>query len=183
VRSAKIAPLGELHQGRKRVQPAGNVIREFYETARGVLKYELLTLTPNEVEAIACSFAATIKQQTYTCYACAIMPDHIHIIIRKHRDQAEAMISQLQAASRTQILDCETGSRDAAHPVWGGPGWKVFLNDPKDIRRTIQYVEQNPVKIHRPVQHWPFVKPYDGWMPGQAKISQTRNHSKPGIED
>jgi len=79
---AKIAQLGELHVGRKRIQPAGQVIQEFYEAAHGVLKHDLLTFSPKEVETLACGFAEVIKKRTYTCYACAIMPDHIHLIIR-----------------------------------------------------------------------------------------------------
>ncbi len=40
-----IAELGELHQGRRRVQPPSATIREFYTRAGGVLKYPLLEFT------------------------------------------------------------------------------------------------------------------------------------------
>ncbi len=30
----------------------------------------------------------------------------------------------------------------AYHLIWGGPGWKVFLDSPDDIRRTIPYVQR-----------------------------------------
>ena len=40
---------------------------------------------------------------------------------------------------------------------------KVFLDSPKDIERTIPYVEDNPTKMRLPRQHWSFVTPYDGW--------------------
>jgi len=30
-------------------------------------------------------------------------------------------------------------------------------------------IRQNPIKAGRPEQHWPFVKTYDGWLPGQWK--------------
>ncbi len=168
VHCAKIAPLGDLHYGRRRIQPAGQIIREFYEAARGVLKYQLRTFTPAEVSMIACGFAEVVKQQTYTCYACAIMPDHVHLVIRKHRDQAEQMIENFQDASRTALQNDFRGE----HPVWGGPGWKVFLNTRTDITCTIRYVEQNPVKIRKPVQGWPFVKSYDGWLPGCSPAKQ-----------
>ncbi len=164
VHCAKIAPLGDLHYGRKRIQPAGQIIREFYEAARGVLKYELKTFTPSDVSTIACGFAEAIKQRTYTCYACAIMPDHVHLVIRKHRDKAEQIIEHLQDASRTALQNDSQGK----HPVWGGPGWKVFLNTRDDISRTIHYVEQNRVKIGKAVQAWPFVNRYDVWLPGCA---------------
>jgi len=54
-------------------------------------------------------------------------------------------------------------TREPEHPVWGGPGWKVFLDTPDDIRRTIQYVQDNPIKIGRSKQDWDFVTRYNGW--------------------
>ncbi|MEX0718646.1 MAG: hypothetical protein WD066_18780 [Planctomycetaceae bacterium] len=92
IRSASIEGMGELHRDRKRIQPTGKVIAEFYDAARGRLKHPLLTLTSDEVLSIAESFSATVRQRRYTCYACAILPDHLHLVIRKHRDKAEEMI-------------------------------------------------------------------------------------------
>src|SRR5262245_7215654 len=43
VRNDIIAELGELHFGRKKVQPAGGVVREFYEQAADRLKFALQT--------------------------------------------------------------------------------------------------------------------------------------------
>lgn len=73
------------------------------------------------------------------------MPDHVHILIRKHKHLAEEMIQNLQRESH--LLLRRRGLRDLEHPVWGGPGWKVFLDHPEEIRRTVKYIEKNPVKI------------------------------------
>jgi REP element-mobilizing transposase RayT len=164
IRQDLIAELGELHHGRKKVQPSGKVIRKFYDEAKLVLKHELRTFTEDEVQLIAASFADVIRQQRYTCYACAIMPDHVHILIRKHKHLAEEMIANLQDRSWEAITTAQRRCSD--HPVWGGPGWKVFLDTREDIERTIRYVRDNPVKIGRPVQVYDFVKVYDGWLPG-----------------
>jgi hypothetical protein len=123
--SAAIAGLGELHPGRKKIQPAGRVIREFYEIAADTLKHDLLTFSDREIVIVGESFGKVIRDRSYTCYAAAIMPDHVHLLIRKHRDDAETMIAVLQEASRIAVL--EFGGRPVTHPVWGGPGWKVFL--------------------------------------------------------
>ena len=156
-----IAELGDLHHGRKKVQPASRDIRAFYERAREVLRHPLLTFTPPEIDAIARAFESVIRGQRYTCYACAIMKDHVHLVIRKHRHLAEEMIARFQEASRGRVL--EVGLRPFDHPVWGGPGWKVFLDSTEDVWRTIPYVEQNPVKEEKTVQCYPFVTPYDNW--------------------
>lgn len=106
-------------------------------------------------------FAEVIAQCRYVCYACAIMPDHIHILIRKHRDLAENMILHFQHVSRLRFR--ADGIHGAIHPVWGGPGWKVFLDTPDDVWRTIQYIKDNPIKIGLPAQEWTFVVEYDNW--------------------
>ena len=101
--------------------------------------------------------ADAIREHNYTCYACAIMPDHVHMMIRKHKHQAEDMLENLQDSSRLRASQRRIcGPPD--HPVWGGPGWKVFLDTPTDIRRTIRYIEENPPQWRLPRQQWSFVK-------------------------
>ncbi len=157
-----IGELGELHLGRKRIQPPADEIHRFYVEAGNVLKHPLLTFDDKACAEIAEAFGQTISEHNYTCYACAIMPDHVHMMIRKHKHQAEEMIDNLRTASRSRLV--ASGCRPPDHPVWtGGGGSKVFLDHPEEIRRTIRYIEQNPVKIGRPVQRWSFVTEYDGW--------------------
>ena len=161
VESDVIFELGNLHHGRKKVQPAGSVIRAFYEQAATRLKHELLTFGASEVRLISQAFAEVCEREAYTCYACAIMPDHVHVLIRKHKHLAEQMILNLQDHSRMTLRNANLRPDD--HPVWGGSGWKVFLDHPEDIERTIRYIEDNPIKLCLPRQQWPFVRPYDGW--------------------
>jgi REP element-mobilizing transposase RayT len=163
IRVERIAELGEHHYGRKEVQPKSAELRRFFENARRALKYELLTFTDDEVNLVAAAFAAVIQERRYTSYACAIMPDHVHILVRKHVDLSEMMIEHLQERSRQALI--EAGRRPMDHPVWGGPGWKVFLNTPDDFRRVVKYIQENPIKAGRAAQRWEFVKEYDGWMP------------------
>ena len=148
VHSDVISDLGTLHYGRKRVQPAARDVRAFYEAVKGKLKFNLLEMLAPEVQMIAAAFQDVIWQEEYTCYACAIMPDHVHILIRKHKHFAEEMIKNFQLESEFRLRDFEL--RPADHPVWGGPGWKVFLDSPDDIRRTIRYIEDNPLKMGLP---------------------------------
>ena len=93
------------------------------------------------------------------------MPDHAHLIIRKHRDRAETMIEKFQNESREEMTRAKRRAVD--HPVWGGKGWKVFLDTRQDVERIVEYIRQNPVKINRPVQDWDFITEYNGWLPGR----------------
>ncbi len=157
----RIAALGEIHYGRKRVQPPNAVVRRFYEQAQKLLSYPLLRFDPSDIGIVAAAFAEIIRERKYTCYACAIMPDHVHFLIRKHRDLGEEMIEHLQDRSRDRF--CEAGTCDPSHPIWTDGGWKRYLFTPADVRGVIRYVDANPLEIGWPAQKWDFVKPYDGW--------------------
>ena len=162
IRSDLLTELGDLHYGRKTIQPASREIRTFYEDAAPLLKFPLLNLrTQSETDAVAAGFADAIDLFKYTCYACAILPDHVHLILRKHKHGAEQMIEHLQHFSRLRLS--ALGLRTNDHPTWCRSGWKVFLDHPDEVRRTIGYVEQNPLPYRMPVQHWSFVTPYDNW--------------------
>lgn len=163
IRVETLEKLGELHKGRKKVQPPGSEVTEFYREAQDLLKHPLLTFSQKDLATIAAAFKKVIEENGYVCHACAIMPDHVHMLVRRHLHYAEAMIEKLQTASRNAVI--AAGMRSITHPVWGGKGWKVFLITRKDFERTEGYIWQNPIKINWPAQEWEFVKKYDGWMP------------------
>lgn len=161
IRSDLIADLGQLHHGRKQLQPAGKDIRAFHEQAAETLHHDLLQFTADQFPHVVHALGQTIQDHHYTCYACAVMPDHVHLLIRKHRDLAEDMLATLQKESRSRLSALNL--RCLSHPTWTRGGWKVYLDHPDAIRRTIQYIENNPVKMRLPQQHWDFVKEYDNW--------------------
>ena len=116
IRSDSIGELGDLHQGRKQVQPAGRELRAFYEQAEAALTHPLLKFAPSDLPLAAEAIGGAIAECRYTCYACAVMPDHVHLAIRKHRDLGEAMIEKIQALSRERLV--RVGLRSARHPTW-----------------------------------------------------------------
>ena len=165
VRVEPIQALGEIHHGRKAVQPSSKEIRAFYQKAHDILKHPVLTFDDDEIAILGKAFGAAIAEKDYTCYACAIMPDHVPLMIRRHRDKAEAMIAWFQEKGRAALLAAE--KRIATQPVWtDGTGWKTFINSRRQFAAEIVYIRRNPVKIGRAEQVWDFAKEYDGWMPG-----------------
>src|ERR1043165_5642267 len=116
IASDVIASLGDLHFGRKKIQPASRDVRAFYEHAEKVLKHPLLEICDEAVDIVAAAFAQVIVQHQYTSYGCAIMPDHVHILIRKHKHSAEEMIELLQNAARWALIENHLRPND--HPVW-----------------------------------------------------------------
>jgi hypothetical protein len=69
IRSDVLAELGELHHGRKQVQPTSAEVRHFYQQAAALLRHPLLTFSETERLQIGSAFAEVIGAERYTCYA------------------------------------------------------------------------------------------------------------------
>ena len=167
IRVEPIRPLGDIHYGRKPVQPWFAEIRAFHEQARDILKHPVLTFDDDEIALVGKTIGEAVAERGTICHACAVMPDHAHLLIRRQGDRAEDMIQLFQETTRAALIGA--GKRAATHPVWtAGAGWKGFLNTQRDFLREIEYIGRNPLKIGRPEQDWDFVVPYDGWLPTRS---------------
>lgn len=160
IRVEKLKDLGAIHYGRKFPQPSAAEIRQFHEQARDRLAKEPLLFNDEDIALIGATIGEVVRREQYVCHACAVMPEHVHMMICRHRDYAETMIEKLQQATRQALITA--GRRSVVHPVWGGPGWKVFLDKPERIVGCIEYIEENPEKAGRPRQVWDFVTKYRG---------------------
>ncbi len=157
----ELLALGELHFGRRKAQPSSKLIHAFYDRAEPRLIHDVHRFSTPHLSIVADALNAAISKRGYTCYACAVMPDHVHLVIRKHRDLAETMLDELQELSRERLVTM--GLLPTDHPVWTTGGWKRFLDSPERIHAEIRYIENNPLEIGLAPQAWPFVKPYDDW--------------------
>ena len=66
----EIAELGALHYGRKKVQPASEEIRDFYDRAEERLKHPVQRFAQHEFSEVALGLNKAVEQHNYTCYAC-----------------------------------------------------------------------------------------------------------------
>lgn len=164
VRVEPIDALGEHHFGRKQVQPSAKDLREYFKDAHDVLAHTAHPLDNDDITLVGAALGSHVKEAEYVCHACAVMPDHVHILIRRHGDRAETMIANLRNKAKAALI--QAGKRPVNHPVWtDGAGWKTFVNSRRQFECEIEYIRQNPIKIGRPEQVWDFVTAYDGWMP------------------
>jgi len=165
----KFEPLGPIHHGRKPAaqQPSRAELRNFQSKASALMNFPVFWLDDALRQATADTFAHVINQQNYTCYACAILSNHIHLLIRVHRDRHDVMIQRFTGAAATRLRQCLTPSpnltRPDAHPIFNSRPWRGFRYTPEEIRNTIAYIEDNPEKENLPRQRWPFVQPYNNW--------------------
>lgn len=159
----KLSQLGPIHHGRKpaQEQPNRQQLRSFQRDAKPLFKYDQFWIENTVRQQLSFAFAETIKSEHYTVCACAILSNHVHMVIRKHRDDALSMWHKLADASRLRLR--RANNLAPAHPVWSARPYKVFLYTPKDAHRCVDYVQQNPAKERLSPQRFDFVTSYNNW--------------------
>jgi REP element-mobilizing transposase RayT len=125
--------------------------------AKAALKHPPAVFDGEQALAIGEGFAAAIKDGKYRCLACAIMPEHVHLVLARHVRSPGKIAGHLKSAATTRLRD--KGMWPLERPVWGENCWKVFLDDEDDVSRSIEYVDENPEREGKPRQHWSFVLP------------------------
>ena len=136
--------------------------------AKKALKYSPVEFTGIQARAVGRGFANYVQSSGLVVRACAILPDHVHLVVDRFRCNVEQVVIQLKGEATAQLL------AEGLHPFgqlrdrkgrppkcWARGEWSVFLDTEEEVARAIQYVEQNPVKEGKPLQRWPFVTPLE----------------------
>jgi len=132
---------------------------------KGALKHEPVRLTGKQARAVAMGFAQVAGNSAYAIHAIAIMPEHLHIVAAaRDRDPAQ-MIGHLKRGATDRLIadgihPFDRGNERIERSCWSDRAWKVYLDSMKDVRRAIEYVENNPRKEGLRRQRWSFVKPF-----------------------
>lgn len=145
--------------------------RQLREAAKSALKYPPVVFDDAQILTIGDGIAESARKGSLTVWACAILPDHVHLVIARHRCLAETIMNMTKGAITRKLLAHDQhpfqhleGTHASVPSCWAAKGWKVFLNSTDDILRSIAYVNANPEKEGRPTQTWPFVTPFDPGM-------------------
>ena len=173
LRDPKFETLGEIYHGRKpaRLQPTRQELREFHKQAEPLLEYPRFWIDEAKRQAIGGAIARVVAERGYTVWACAILSNHVHMVIRRHRDDALTMWNAIAEALRAALS--KFADIGPEHPVLAARPYKVFLHSPKEVHGRVEYVEGNPMKEGLPPQVHDFVQSYNNWpihkMIGSAK--------------
>ena len=147
--------------------------REERLKAKDALDYPPVVFTGLQCREIGNGFASEVQKCGYTVWACAVLPTHTHLVVARHRYKSERIMLRLKAAATTRLVECgmhpfqEFRDPDTGRcpRCWSQGGWKVYLDSPEDIVRSVGYVEDNPGKEGKPRQRWTFVTPYKSTFP------------------
>jgi REP element-mobilizing transposase RayT len=131
------------------------------------LKFPPVLFTGAQARAIGVGFAAYAQQAKIAIWACSIMPDHVHLVLGPVAIDLDRGMGQLKGAATRQLLEegmhpfaAHRKPEEAPPCCWARKGWKVFLDTEDDVRRSIAYVEANPLKERKPRQRWSFITPF-----------------------
>lgn len=142
--------------------------RELRLAAKGALKFGAVRFTGVQARAVARGFSLAVAEAGYRLLACAIMPDHVHIVSQRHERSVERVIAHLKTRATQRLVEeglhpfAKFAGTDGRFPsVWAHRAWKVFLDSVEDVERAIEYVNGNPVKDGKKRQEWSFVSRYE----------------------
>jgi REP element-mobilizing transposase RayT len=129
--------------------------------AKQALRFPAVVWTEQQMLAISQGFQRAIEESQYQVCACAILPEHVHLVVLRHERKVERIVGHLKTRATQQLMKADLWPH-ADRPVWAEGCWKVFINDEAHLAKAIVYAENNPVKEGRDAQRWPFVTP---WKP------------------
>ena len=161
IRNEAIRSLGDGHYGRRRKQPRSAELRAFYQGAKERLAHPVIWFEAPERNGIGEAFGEVIAEENLTCYVCAVLRNHAHLVIRKHRLKAEEMIARLRQASRRELSSRQLIPTD--HPLWSSDPYVAYKDSTEAVRAAIAYVHDNFAKHGIAPQKWTFVAHYNDW--------------------
>ena len=87
------------------------------------------------------------ENQRYDLYAWAIMPNHVHVLLRVYPEYAIGkIISSWKSFSGRIISKMNPDYQFIQNKVWAREYWDRFMRDPIHFINTINYIHHNPVK-------------------------------------
>jgi REP element-mobilizing transposase RayT len=142
--------------------------RQRRAAAQASLKYEPVLFNGLQARAVARGFALQVEKSGYVIYACAILKNHAHLVIKRHRYDVVQVANLLKGSATRQL------EREGLHPFqherradgslpspWASKCWKVYLDSDGDVRRATTYAKDNPEREGKRPQEWSFVQPLD----------------------
>jgi gluconolactonase len=93
--------------------------------AKRALKHDPVQLSGVQARAVGGGIAAAAEESEYVVHACAILPDHVHLVVARHDRDVRRIATQFKARA-TQRLKHEQLWPAAERPVWAGVAGSCF---------------------------------------------------------
>lgn len=143
--------LGEIKYGRQKPIPSKVQLMRFWTSTVRRLGRPPVFIDDSSRPIIAGAFNKVIQRLDIKVPACAIMNDHVHILILRSKYRIEYLVNQLKGAATRNLKLKRT--------PWARGCWKVFIKDTEVIPTVIKYIQSNPAYAGLQPQSWKFIAP------------------------
>lgn len=127
-----------------------------------------VTFSGIQAREIARGFSRAVNRSGHEILACAIMPEHVHVVLKAGAIPPRNAIGHLKREASLALkvagihpFQTEYESSGMLPACWADGCWNVYLDTPAAVVRAIEYVMNNPLKERKPVQQWSFVTPFE----------------------
>jgi REP element-mobilizing transposase RayT len=161
---------GEVERGRRIVQPSPTELLQWLQKARQLLKYPPVLLDNEAREIAHNAINKQVRIHGYEIPALAVMPEHVHVVIRRHEHNYERIVQafksvssralrkhfclaalparrneKIRAAGSTAKREGSAGKpaeRLKRVPIWSRGYWVRYLDAENAIAPAVAYVER-----------------------------------------
>jgi len=95
------------------------------------LKHPPVKFTGEQAREIVPGFA----NAPYVLHACAVLPEHIHLVIAHTPRKIRTVVGHLKSEATRKLRDRRWFSD---HTPWADHGWNVYLDNISDVRRAVR---------------------------------------------
>jgi REP element-mobilizing transposase RayT len=134
--------------------------------AKRELRYPPVVFNGLQARSIGMGFARCVERTGCVIYACAILPEHTHLVIARHRYRIQQLVNLPKGDATRQLAE------DNLHPFanypeprpspWAVKAWHVYVDSPAHLASAVRYVLNNPLKERKSRQRWSFVTSIPG---------------------
>lgn len=147
----QLSALAAIRYGSHYPQPPKAALLKFWTASAPRISRKPFFINEHSRRAIAAGFSRVIQRLKLIVPACAIMNDHVHILILRSKYTIEYLVNQLKGAATAQLKLKRT--------PWARGCWKVFIHDTEALTAAADYIRANPTAAGLPAQSWDFVSP------------------------
>src|SRR5258708_7147215 len=108
------------------------------------LKRPPVQLTGLQARAVGRGFGQSAQQGQVMVWACSILPEHVHLVLARHKFRVEQLVNQFKGAATRSLLAenlhpfaADRTADDRVPKCWQVGLWKVYLDSEAAIARAI----------------------------------------------
>ena len=144
----QLQSLATVRYGRQNPQPDKKTLQKFWAVAGENTIRPPFFINDRTRPLVASGFRTVINRLNIKVPACAIMNDHVHILIMRSKYRIEYLVNRLKgAATKEMKLECT---------IWTRSFRKIFINDTNTLSAA-KYICANPENSGLSPQSWDFV--------------------------